>query len=346
MRSIERACTDIVSPRVGNASPCPPVPSGCPRDGDHGGPLMPGITNNFEASLTNHSFMGEPALAHCRNDQSKVPSRWLTSFRPETVGSSSAVLGWRVVVLAESFRAEAATAVARTLEPWGCAQTLPTPGRARKAKATYRDQPLWRDLHAPRARDGRRFDKRTDGFGWFSTRGRKVMAENDNPQPQAPQQQGRKWPWRKGKQLGLNPAPSGEQAVVEPIVPAEEPIVLQDGVQPGPAPVLDGGLPAEPALVLDSGLQPGPAPVVDGAQQPTQPPVRQFFPVDPRGVELQQKGAERLAALKGQWAAERAGGQQSGPADARLTREASATSARRSGPESSRPRPRLAAARR
>ena len=140
------------------------------------------------------------------------------------------------------------------------------------------------------------------------------MAENDNPQPQAPQQQGRKWPWRKGKQLGLNPAPSGEQAVVEPIVPAEEPIVLQDGVQPGPAPVLDGGLPAEPALVLDSGLQPGPAPVVDGAQQPTQPPVRQFFPVDPRGVELQQKGAERLAALKGQWAAERAGGQQSGPA--------------------------------
>jgi hypothetical protein len=129
------------------------------------------------------------------------------------------------------------------------------------------------------------------------------MAENDNPQPQAPQQQGRKWPWRKGKRQGqLNPAPSGEQAVVEPIVPEEEPIVLQDGTQPDPAPV------------LDSGLQPGPAPVVDGAQQPTQPPVRQFFPVDPRGVELQQKGAERLAALKDQWAADPAGGQQSGPA--------------------------------
>ena len=74
------------------------------------------------------------------------------------------------------------------------------------------------------------------------------MAENDNPQPQAPQQQGRKWPWRKGKQLGLNPAPSGEQAVVEPIVPAEEPIVLQDGVQPGPHPCWTAAcLPSQPS---------------------------------------------------------------------------------------------------
>lgn len=120
------------------------------------------------------------------------------------------------------------------------------------------------------------------------------MAENNNPEPQeAPQQHGRKRPWRKGKRQGqLNPAPSGEQAVVEQTV-------LQDGPQPEPAPVLDGG------------SQPG-APVVIDVEQPMQAPVRQFFPVDQRGVELQQKGVDRLAALREQWAAELAGGQRSG----------------------------------
>ena len=124
------------------------------------------------------------------------------------------------------------------------------------------------------------------------------MADNNNPQPQARKRRDRKRPWRRGTRKGqLNPAPSDEQAAVEPIVP----IVLQDGPQPEPAPV------------LDSGLQLG-APVVTGAEQPDQLPVQQFFPVDPRGVELQQKGVDRLAALKEQWAAEPAGGQQSGPA--------------------------------